>query len=298
MSNTGKRKALGRGLDSILSSPDTDITSEDISGGFVAGAIAEIDINKIDTNPFQPRTHFDEMMIRELSESIKVQGIIQPITVRKMGYDKYQIIAGERRFKASQMAGIKRLPAFIRVANDEQMLELALIENIHREDLNAIEIAISYQRLIDEIKLTQEKLSERLGKSRSSIANFLRLLKLPPNVQIALRDGFISMGHARALISIPDKRTQEKILKTIIDRGLNVRQTEEIVRNTTTKPVSKSKGKIVEIPERFKDAPALLSTKLGTKVNLRRNNNGEGSIVISFKNDDDLDNIISLIGGK
>ncbi len=298
MSNKGKKKALGRGLDSILSSPDTDITSEDISGSFVAGAIAEIDISKIDTNPFQPRTHFDEMMIRELSESIKVQGIIQPITVRKMGYDRYQIIAGERRFRASQMAGIKRLPAFIRVANDEQMLELALIENIHREDLNAIEIAISYQRLIDEIKLTQEKLSEKLGKSRSSIANFLRLLKLPPNVQVSLRDGFITMGHARALLSLPDKKTQEKALRTIINKGLNVRQAEELVRNTSLKPDIKKKEAVSTIPPRFKDTPALLSTKLGTKVNLRRNNKGEGSIVISFKNDNDLDKIISIIGDK
>ena len=298
MSNKGKRKALGRGLDSILSSPDTDITSDDISGNYVAGAIAEIDINKIETNPFQPRTHFDEMMIRELSESIKSQGIIQPITVRKMGYDKYQIIAGERRFRASQMAGIERMPAFIRVANDEQMLELALIENIHRQDLNAIEIAISYQRLIDEINLTQEKLSEKLGKSRSSIANFLRLLKLPPNVQVSLRDGFISMGHARALISLANIKTQEKILKIIISKGLNVRQTEEIVRNIIEPATEKKKTTISGIPERFKNTPALLSNKLGTKVNLRRNNNGEGSIVISFKNDDDLDKIISLIEDK
>lgn len=297
MSNKVKRKALGRGLDSILSSPDTDITSVDISGEFVAGAIAEIGITKIETNPFQPRTDFDEMMLRELSESIKVQGIIQPITVRKLGYDKYQIIAGERRFRASQMAGLKHVPAFIRVANDEQMLELALIENIHREDLNAIEIAISYQRLIDEIKLTQEKLSEKLGKSRSSIANFLRLLKLPPNVQIALRDGFISMGHARALINVSDVKAQEKILKAIINKGLNVRQTEDIVRQTN-QPKSERKVVTSDIPERFKEAPAMLSTKLGTKVSLKRNNNGMGSIVISFNNDKDLDKIISLIEGK
>jgi len=298
MSNKGKRKALGRGLDSILSSPDTDITSVDISGEFVAGAIAEIGINKIETNPFQPRTDFDEMMLRELSESIKTQGIIQPITVRKMGYDKYQIIAGERRFRASQMAGLKLMPAFIRVANDEQMLELALIENIHREDLNAIEIAISYQRLIDEINLTQEKLSEKLGKSRSSIANFLRLLKLPPNVQVALRDGFISMGHARALINIEDKKAQERILKTIIDKGLNVRQTEEIVRIANNPVTEKKKTKTLEIPVRYKDTPATLSSKLGTKVSLKRNNNGIGSIVISFKDDKDLDKIISIIEGK
>ncbi len=296
MSNKGKKKVLGRGLDSILSSPDTDITSDDISGGFIAGAIAEIDINKIETNPFQPRTNFDEMMLRELADSIKTQGIIQPITVRKMGYDKFQIIAGERRFRASQMAELKQLPAFIRIANDEEMLELALIENIHREDLNAIEIAISYKRLIDEIKLTQEKLSDKLGKSRSSITNFLRLLKLPPSVQVALRDGFISMGHARALITIPDTKMQEKILKSIINDGLNVRQTEKLARNTTTTKALKRKTPASKIPERFKEAPAILSSKLGAKVNLKRNNNGEGAIVISFNNDEDLDKIITLIG--
>lgn len=295
MTSKKKRQALGRGLDSILSSPDTDITSEDISGKFVAGAIARIELSKIETNPFQPRTNFDEMMLRELADSIASQGIIQPITVRKMGYDKYQIIAGERRFKASQMAGIKHTPAFIRVANDEQMLELALIENIHREDLNALEIAISYQRLIDEIKLTQEKLSEKIGKSRSSIANFLRLLKLPPNVQIALRDDYITMGHARALITLPSKAIQERILKVIIDKGLNVRQTEELVRKTTSPKPDKPKVQTSKIPDKFKDVPALLSQRLGTKVNLRRNNNGEGAIVISFKSDEDLDKIISII---
>ncbi len=297
MSNKGKKRALGRGLDSILSSPDTDITSVDISGEYVAGAIADLEISKIETNPFQPRTEFHEMMLRELSASIKIQGIIQPITVRKMGYDQYQIISGERRFRASQMAGIKKIPAFIRVANDEQMLELALIENIHREDLNAIEIAISYQRLIDEIDLTQEKLSEKVGKSRSAISNFLRLLKLPPELQIALRDKFISMGHARALITIPDKKTQKRILKNIVDGGLNVRQTEEIVRNIMA-PVSITKKKQLSIPEKFKAVPANLSTKLGTKVNLRRNNNGEGTIVITFKSDKDLDKIISIIEGS
>ena len=297
MSNKGKKRALGRGLDSILSSTDTDITSVDISGEYVAGAIADLEISKIETNPFQPRTEFHEMMLRELSASIKIQGIIQPITVRKMGYDQYQIISGERRFRASQMAGIKKIPAFIRVANDEQMLELALIENIHREDLNAIEIAISYQRLIDEIDLTQEKLSEKVGKSRSAISNFLRLLKLPPELQIALRDKFISMGHARALITIPDKKTQKRILKNIVDGGLNVRQTEEIVRNIMA-PVSITKKKQLSIPEKFKTVPANLSTKLGTKVNLRRNNNGEGTIVITFKSDKDLDKIISIIEGS
>ncbi len=295
MSNKANKRVLGRGLDSILSSPDTDITSEDISGNFVAGAIAEIEVSKIETNPFQPRSSFDEMMLRELSNSIKTQGIIQPITVRKMGYGKFQIIAGERRFRASQMAGLTRIPTFIRIANDEDMLELALIENIHRQDLNALEIAISYQRLIDESNLTQEKLSEKLGKSRSSIANFLRLLKLPPTVQVALRDDFITMGHARALITLPSISLQESYLKIIIDKNLNVRQTEELVRLATTTQLVKNKKDVAVIPDKFKDTTAQLSIKLGAKVNLKRNNKGVGTIVISFKNDEDLDKIISLI---
>ncbi len=297
MSNKVKRKALGRGLDSILSSPETDITSVDISGEYVAGAIAELEVEKIEANPFQPRTDFDEMMLRELSDSIKVQGVIQPITVRKLGYDKYQIIAGERRFRASQMAGLKTVPAFIRVANDEQMLELALIENIHREDLNAIEIAISYQRLIDEIKLTQEKLSEKLGKSRSSIANFIRLLKLPPKVQVALRDDFISMGHARALITVDNQKVQERILKSIIDKGLNVRQTESLVREYN-EPKKPRLSKTTPISDHIIEAQENLSTRLGTKVNLKQNNNGQGTIVITFKDQDDLKKIIRIIEGK
>ncbi len=298
MSNIkGKRKALGRGLESILQSPDTDITSEDISGNYVAGAIAEIEISKIETNPFQPRTDFDEMMLRELADSIKSQGVIQPITVRKMGYDKFQLIAGERRFRASQLAGNKRIPAFIRVANDEQMLELALIENIHRQELNAIEVAISYQRLIEECALTQEKLSERIGKNRSSVANTLRLLKLPPSVQVALRDGFITTGHARALITVDDMDLQENMLRMIINRGLNVRQVEDMVR-TLVKGESKHANPVKKadtIPEKFKGAPDTLSKVLGAKVSLKRNNKGQGSIVISFKSDHELERIIAAL---
>ncbi len=292
----GKRKALGRGLDSILQSPDTDITSEDISGNYVAGAIAELEISKIETNPFQPRTDFDGMLLRELADSILSQGVIQPITVRKMGYDKYQLIAGERRLRASQLAGIERIPAFIRVANDEQMLELALIENIHRQELNAIEVAISYQRLIEECNLTQEKLSERIGKNRSSIANALRLLKLPPSVQVALRDGFITSGHARALITVEDGELQESMLHMIINRGLNVRQVEEMVRTLAkgAEAAKKTVKKPDPIPEKFKETTSVLSQKLGTKVSLKRNNKGQGSIVISFKNDNELESIINV----
>ncbi len=294
--NKNKKRALGKGLDAILSSPDTDITSKDISGGYVTGAIAEIPVANIEANPFQPRSDFDEMNLRELAESIKMQGVIQPVTVRKMGYDKYQLIAGERRLRASQMAGIEMIPAFIRVANDEQMLEMALIENIHRKDLNAIEVAISYQRLIDECKLTQEQLSNQLGRNRSTITNYLRLLKLPPAIQVALRDESISMGHARALITVDDSKAQEDILDKIIKEELSVRQTEQLVRELgkpgEKKPANK---KTVNIPDKYKEMPSILSRKFGTKVSLRRNNKGTGSIVISFRDDDELDNIISII---
>ena len=196
------------------------------------------------------------------------------------------------------MAKLERVPAYIRVANDEQMLEMALIENIHRKELNALEVAISYQRLIDECKLTQEKLSDKLGKNRSTIANFLRLLKLPPSVQVALRDGFISMGHARALITLESGLQQESVLQLIIKNGLNVRQVEELVRKAAVKkgPIIPQKEKKNSIPAKYKDAPSLLSNKFGTKVSLRRNNNGRGSIVISFANDDELDKIIRLTG--
>lgn len=295
--NKSKKRALGRGLDAILTSPETDITSKDISGSYVVGAIAEIELSKIETNPFQPRTDFDEMMLREMANSIKAQGIIQPVTVRKVGIDKFQLISGERRLRASLLAKRTRIPAFIRVANDEQMLELALIENIHRKDLNAIEVAISYQRLIDECKLTQEKLSDNLGKNRSTITNFLRLLKLQPEVQVALRDSIISMGHARALITIVDDAQQVNILRRIIKESLNVRQVEELVRkiNTKSEPIPE-KGKRMRLPEKYKDTTASLSNKFGTKVSLRLNNKGQGNIVISFKDDNELDKIISLIG--
>ncbi|MBK7028563.1 MAG: ParB/RepB/Spo0J family partition protein [Bacteroidales bacterium] len=187
-----KKRALGRGLNAILESPETDITSRDISGSYVAGAIANIPIDNIDNNPFQPREEFDESSLKELADSIAEQGIIQPITVRKMGYDKYQLISGERRLRASKLAGLSHVPAYIRVANDEQMLEWALIENIQRESLNALEIAISYNRLLEECDLTQDELSKRVGKNRTTISNYIRLLKLPAEIQAALRDGYLS----------------------------------------------------------------------------------------------------------
>ena len=291
------KRVLGRGLDAILQSPETDITSKDISGDFVAGAIAEIDINLIETNPFQPRTEFDETALRELAQSIKEQGVIQPVTVRKLGYNKYQLISGERRLRASKLAGLTRIPVFIRVANDEQMLELALIENIHRENLNAIEVAISYQRLIDECNMTQEEVSEKVGKSRSAVANFLRLLKLPAEVQIAIRDGHITMGHARALINISDKEQQLKLLQQIVEGEMNVRQTEELAEKAKN-PEAKERKQTNFIPEHFKSKIKKLSQTLNTKVKVTRNVKGQGSVVIDFKDEAEFDRIMELFNNK
>lgn len=291
------RRALGRGLDAIMQSPETDITSRDISGDFVAGAVAEIDINLIETNPFQPRTEFDETALRELAQSIKEQGVIQPVTVRKLGYNKYQLISGERRLRASKMAGLAKIPAFIRVANDEQMLELALIENIHRENLNAIEVAISYQRLIDECNLTQEEVSEKVGKSRSAVANFLRLLKLPAEVQLAIRDGHISMGHARALINISNKEEQLKLLQQIIMEEMNVRQTEELAEKAKGNG-GKERKQTNFIPEHFKSSIKKLSQTLNTKVKVKRDIKGHGSVVIDFKDEAEFDRIMELFNHK
>ena len=294
MSLQNKKRGLGRGLDAILQSPETDITSSDISGNYVAGAVAELNIDFIEANPFQPRTDFDETALNELAESIKIQGVIQPVTVRKMGRDKYQLISGERRLRASKMAGLKTIPVFIRVANDEQMLEMALIENTHREGLNAIEIALSYQRLIEECNITQEQLSEKVGKDRSTVTNFLRLLKLPPEVQVALRDGFISMSQARAIINIEDKTKQLVILKEIIDKDLSVRQVEELVRSLNSKNVKTKKQKDV-LPEAFILTVDSLSKSLNTKVKINRNSKGKGSLTIDFKNDEDFERLIALI---
>ncbi|MBR3699313.1 MAG: ParB/RepB/Spo0J family partition protein [Bacteroidales bacterium] len=295
-----KKRGLGRGLDAILESPETDITSRDISGDYVAGAVAEIDINLIEANPFQPRIEFDEEALAELAQSIKEQGIIQPITVRKLGYNRYQLISGERRLRASKLAGLSKIPAFIRIANDEQMLELALIENIHRENLNAIEVAISYQRLIDECSLTQEQLSERVGKSRSAIANFLRLLKLPAEIQIALRDGHISMAHARALINVEDKESQLRILQQIIEDDLSVRQTEELAQRakTNVEEGKEARKQTNYLPEHFKAQIKTLSQALNTRVKVKRNLKGQGSVVIDFKNEEEFNRIIESFSKK
>ena len=290
-----KKKALGRGLDAILQSPETDITSKDISGNYVVGAIADIDLNKIESNPFQPRTEFDDESIIELARSIVEQGIIQPITIRKLGYDKYQLISGERRFRAAKLAGLTDIPSYIRVANDEQMLEMALVENIHRKNLNAMEIAISYQRLIEECELTQEKLSEKVGKDRTTISNYIRLLKLPPEIQIAIRDEQITMGHARALININDEKNQLKVLKKIITNSLSVRQVEDFVRKLAKISSSQRKTTDQPLPEKYEHSKLKLKNTYNTEIEIKRNNKGYGNIVISFKSDEDFNRIISLL---
>ncbi len=298
---TNKKSALGRGLSAILQSPETDITSKDISGEFVAGAIAEIEIDKIETNPFQPRSEFEEASLNELAESIRQQGIIQPITVRKMGYDKYQLITGERRVRAAKIAGLDRIPAFIRIANDEEMLEMALVENIHRNDLNPLEIAMSYQRLIDEVGVTVNEVANKVGQNRSTVVNYTRLLKLPPEVQVAIRDRQISMGHARAIINIDDIEDQLIILKEIIEKELSVRQVEQWVRdlkkaqNSQENQEEKSKTEKITLPDSYLSFQDNLAQKLGTEVQISCNAKGKGQIVIRFKNEEEFQKIQALL---
>ncbi len=291
-----KKRALGRGLNAILESPETDITSTDISGSYVAGAIANILLSHIENNPFQPREEFDADALQELADSIREQGIIQPLTVRKMGYDKYQLISGERRLRASKLAGLTHVPAYIRVANDEQMLEWALIENIQRENLNALEIAISYNRLLEECDLTQDELSKRVGKNRTTVANYIRLLKLPAEIQAAIRDGSLSMGHARTLINVEVPEKQLSIAHKIIRDGLSVREVEKLVKQIDSLPLTPIRPKITAIPERFESARESLGQKLEARVELKRNARGKGTLIIPFNSDSDLEKILSTIG--
>jgi len=257
--------------------------------------INEIELSKIEANPFQPRTNFDEETLKELAESIKEIGLIQPITLRKIAENKYQIIAGERRLRAAQMAGLESIPAYIRKAKDEGMLEMALVENIQREDLDAIEIALSYQRLLEELEFTQEELSTRIGKKRSTIANYLRLLKLPAIIQKGLIDKQISMGHARAIINIDDSETQTLIFNQIIKMGLSVRRVEEIVRNLNNaekEPVDPEKHKF---PKEYQGIKKQLDKIFSSKIDFSMNSNGKGKIVIPFKSTSDLDRIVKII---
>ncbi len=300
MAKAMKKQALGRGLSALLKDPSNDIQSvQDKNADKVIGNIIELDIDFIEVNPFQPRTNFSEESLRELASSIKELGIIQPITVRKIGFNKYQLVSGERRYRASKLIGFETIPAYIRIANDQESLEMALVENIQRQDLDPIEIALSYQRLIDEINLTQEQMSERVGKKRSTIANYLRLLKLDPIIQTGMRDGFISMGHGRALITVEDTATQLDIYEKILSNELSVRDTENLVRNyNTTQEVKVAPKKEVEsVPNHIKDGVGAFSEFFGHKIEVKVAKNGKGKITIPFHSEEDFNRIKKLVQG-
>jgi ParB family chromosome partitioning protein len=296
MNNIKKKGGLGRGLSALLETADTDITSKEVRP---IGSVSQIPVNQLEANPFQPRTEFDQTALEELATSIKVHGVIQPITVRKMGYDKYQIISGERRTRAAILAGIERIPAYVRVANDQDMLEMALIENIQRSDLNAIEVAMSYKRLLEECSINQDELGERVGKDRSTVNNYLRLLKLPDQIQAGIQTGKISMGHARAMINMEDPVDQMSLFNQIIEENLNVRMVEALVKekkngNTGITSPLRPLGTdwdpdIDRITEEF-------YKRLKASVHLKNGNRGKGKIIISYKNREDLERILSLVG--
>ncbi len=297
MAKATKKQALGRGLSALLNDPNNDIKSvSDKNADKVVGNIVELDIESIEVNPFQPRTSFNEETLKELATSIKELGVIQPITVRKVDFNQYQLVSGERRLRASKLAGLIKIPSYIRIANDQESLEMALVENIQRQDLDPIEIALSYQRLIDEISLTQEQLSDRVGKKRSTIANYLRLLKLDPIIQTGMRDGFVTMGHGRALINIDDKKEQIKIYEKIISNSLSVRDTENLVRNyqnKDTSPKEKPETK-EEVPKTVSDSINSLNKYLSTKVDVKISKNGKGKLVIPFDSEEDLVRLTKL----
>ncbi|PWK17662.1 ParB/RepB/Spo0J family partition protein [Xanthomarina spongicola] len=295
MAKATKKQALGRGLSALLKDPSNDISSvQDKNADKVIGNIVELDIDSIEINPFQPRTNFNEETLRELASSIKELGVIQPITVRKLDFNKFQLVSGERRFRASKLIGLKTIPSYIRIANDQESLEMALVENIQRQDLDPIEIALSYQRLIDEINLTQEQMSERVGKKRSTIANYLRLLKLDPIIQTGMRDGFISMGHGRAIINIEDQSIQLDIYEKIILNKLSVRDTEALVKEyqkdkTITVPTKQ------ELPKFIKKGAKEFSEYFGHKIHVKVSKNGKGNITIPFHSEEDFNRIIKLV---
>jgi len=296
-----KRGSLGRGLSAILGNNTTKISTEIKEGVTpLVGQTYEILISEIETNPFQPRIEFNQEKLHELATSIEQLGIIQPITVRKLQENKYQLISGERRFRASQLAGLNKIPAFVRIANDQEMLEMALVENIQREDLNPIEVALSYQRLIDEVKLTQEECSERVGKNRSTVTNFLRLLKLPFEIQKGLSNGRISTGHARALISVQNSGTQINIYHDVVANGYSVREVEQLAKDFRNKNYKRtSKKKAISIPNLlpFQQQKMVhdLSRNLDKEIELKRNKKGKGKLIIHFNNDVELAKIFEII---
>jgi len=289
MAKATKKQALGRGLSALLKDTSNNVRDNND----VIGNIIEVALETIQVNPYQPRTYFDEDSLSELATSIRELGVIQPITVRKLG-DTYQLVSGERRFRASKLIGNKTIPAYVRTANDQEMLEMALVENIQRKNLDPIEIALSYQRLIDEIQLTQENLSVRVGKKRSTVANYLRLLKLDPILQTGMRDGFISMGHGRALINVSDSNDQLSIYKKILKDKLSVRQTEELVKNLKGN-TSQSKSVNKKLPKYIKESILTINKYLDQKIDITVNSKGKGKILIPFDSKEDFERIKNLL---
>jgi ParB family chromosome partitioning protein len=294
MAKATKKQALGRGLSALLKESSADINSaSDKNADKLVGNIVEIELKNIEVNPFQPRTYFDEDALHELANSIKELGVIQPITVRKLEGNKFQLVSGERRFRASKLVGNTTVPAYIRIANDQEMLEMALVENIQRKNLDPIEVALSYQRLIEEIQLTQEQLSVRVGKKRSTVTNYLRLLKLDPIIQTGMRDGFISMGHGRALINVDSSENQLDIYAKIVKNKLSVRQTEELVKNLKEGNTTTKKKK--QAPSFVKDSLSDFSDFFGSKVDISSNSKGKGKISISFNSIEEFNRIKKLL---
>ena len=289
-SNSQKKPALGRGLSSLLENTNTDVTSAKSSP---VGSVSEIALSSIDTNPFNPRTQFEKEGLFDLKESILKHGIIQPLTVRKMGNDKYQLISGERRYRASQLAGLEKVPVYIRIANDQSMLELALVENIQREDLNAIEIGLSYERLLSECELTQDQLSEKISKSRSNIANYIRLLKLPVEIQMGLKNRSISMGHARALLSLPTENEQIELFKEIVSTELSVRDIEQNIR--IRKGSNKSNTDKVHLERKTKTEIVSL---YDSDISISNGTKGSGKLSFKFESQEDLDRLVKLLLNK
>ena len=300
MTNPSKKEALGKGIRSLLQNIDTDLkqTAGALGDKVVATAtgIERISLDQIVTNPKQPRRDFDEVSLQELSQSIKLHDIIQPITVAKISLKKYQLIAGERRLRASKLAGLKDIPAYIRQVNDQELLELALLENLQRENLNAIEVGLSYKRLMEECTLTQEQVADRMGKERSTVTNYIRLLKLPPDIQVAVRNGQLSMGHARVLTGVENVENQLFLYNEILKNGLSVRQTEELARriNQTDKNHQQKSAKL-KLPPAFQKIQDNLASHFSTKVKLDRSKTGKGSILIEFYSDEELDSILEKI---
>ena len=291
---SGKKKALGRGLSALLEGNELEEAPKDVQINQLIGSIAMIRIDNIETNPFQPRSDFDRIELADLAMSIQHQGIIQPVTLRKLENNRLQLISGERRVKAARVAGLTKIPAYIRVANDEQMLEMALVENIQREDLNPIDVGISFQRLMEECQIKQEELSQRVGKDRSTISNYVRLLKLPAEIQLSIREKKITMGHARALITINDATMQIEILQQILSKNLSVRQVEELARKWNAPETPKSKS-VVVLPEKYKQILERLNARLQSDVNLSVNQKGSGIITIPFKSEEELNQILAKL---